>query len=130
MPVVNVKKLKYKNTDFHVFKDDKLLVHTDDQGKRLQLIIFVDFCYLCFFLAEGNILQRDVKFSKNICVQYKLMTDEEFDMELEKTKNYLREDEVDDVSSYYGYNIQILVESQSWKKVLYSVLSRMQVGII
>ena len=43
MPVVNVKKLKYKNTDFYVFEDDKLFVHTGDQGKRLQLIIFVDF---------------------------------------------------------------------------------------
>ena len=32
------------------------------------------------------------------------MTAEEFDLELEKTRNYLREDEMEDVYSYHGYN--------------------------
>jgi len=36
------------------------------------------------------------------------MTAEEFDLELEKTRNYLREDEMDDVYSYHGYNTRIM----------------------
>ena len=65
MPIVNVKKSKYEGTDLYIFKGGKLSVHLGEQGKRLQLIIFVDL--FVNLNVKGKHVQMDIKFLKNIC---------------------------------------------------------------